>query len=121
MRVGLLYMAFVFLLLLIVSSEQRDKQQTYNDDYSSQLIDINKYNCAVIAVNFSLKNIFSELTSLRPINEKMTEDAYSYKTKLSVSCQYKVRKHVLISIKRKPIGVKLLYTNENDDCHSFVS
>lgn len=119
MRAGLFYSLFVFLTLLIVSSEQKDKKQTFGDISSCQSVNVNKCNdCLVIAINFSLKKPILEFNAFRFINEKLLQKAYDQKIRLSLTYQrlYQSKSFDLKTIKRD-FRVSLHYTTEKEDDH----
>ena len=121
MRAALIFISFVFVTLLLVYSEQTNKQQNFSNISSLRIIDINSNDCVIPAINFSFKKIFPELNFYQFRDEKLIENAYTCRIKLSKTNQQEIKAHVFCSIKQKPFRSKLLFTSEKDDSHYLLT
>jgi len=121
MRAALIFIPFVFFSLLLVSSNQEDKQQNFSDISSCKIIDINSNYCEIPAISFSFKKIFPELNFFQFRDEKLIENIYTCQVKLAETYQYKIRALVFDSIKQKLLRSKQLFTSEKDDSHHLLA
>jgi hypothetical protein len=88
MRAGLFYFLFVVFALLFVSSAQKDKKQTYGDIASGQSVNVNKCNdCLVITIYYSLKGPVPEFITFQLTDEKLFQNTYDQKIRLSFAYQ----------------------------------
>jgi hypothetical protein len=117
MRAGLLYSLFVIFTLLIVSSELKDKKQTFGKISSCQLVDTKKCNdCLLTAINYSLKEPIVKFIADQLINEKLFQNAYDHKIKLFISyLQFRQFKSIGTQYLIPYLRVPLLYISEKED------
>ena len=108
---------------MIVSSELKDKKQTFEEISSCQLVDANKYNdCELIVTNYSLKEPILEFIPLfRLTNEKLFQSIYDQEIKLAITYQrFRQFKSIGIQALIQNLRVSLLYISEKEDFH-FLS
>jgi hypothetical protein len=119
MRAGLLHILFLILTLLIVSSEQRNKKQTFGGISSCQSIILNNKDvCIVPEINLSHKKFFAELIFFRFISETIFENINRCKRDLSATYlkSYQTKTIDFKSIKQKPFRLTY-YSPEKEDNH----
>jgi hypothetical protein len=119
MRAGLLYILFSILILLIVSSEQRNKKQTYGGISSCQSIFLNNKDlCIVPEINISHKKFFTGLIFFRFISETIFENI-RFRKDLSATYlkSYQTKTIDFKSIKQKPFRLIYYCPEKEDDRH----
>ena len=118
MRAGLLYSLFVIFILLIVSSELKEKKQTFGEVTSCQLADANKWNdCLLTAINYSLKEPIWEFVTFGFTNEKLLQNAYDQKIKFSINLRFRQFKSIDFQAIKQYFQIPLHYTLEKEDSH----
>ena len=120
MRAGPLYIIFLTLAFLLVSSKQTDNNHLRHDISAGRSVVANEYKtCIVPEINFSLKKIYSEPVCFKLLYKRLLEDTNGSRTDFNASIirLYQTKRIGFKPLIKKPFLQILHYSAKKTDDH----